>query len=133
MRPRGFVLPAVMVMTGLAAVMSAGALLSSVQASALSSRQALRLRAFEAAEGGLARAATVLERTPPPVPPLLDHRREGGGSARVHLMLDHVDLLPAGYSAGAVRAQRWRIRSEGRHGNARVALVAGFTRHVPAP
>jgi Tfp pilus assembly protein PilX len=131
--PRGFVLPAVVILLAIAALLVVDALRGAALTQALASAAHLRLRAFEAAEGGLAATQGTLATGRNP-PALLEGSPSTGVSASTTARLELVETVAAGYSANRVHAQRWRVRSEGRAARGtHITLEAGFTRRVAAP
>ena len=129
---RGFVLPVVAVLLGMAALLLADALGLGAHTSALASRELLRTQAQEGAEAGLAAAATELAAHA--VPRTRRHlQRDDGVRVDVALYLDLVESLPAGYSAGRLKREHYRVESiaTGERGS-RLTLEAGLSRLTAA-
>jgi hypothetical protein len=129
---RGFVLITVLVLLSLAALLLGDALNLGAQSSALAGRDVLRLRAFEGAEAGLALGVSELsEHVIPRTHRQL--RRSDGTEVAAELLLDQVDSLPEGYSAGRVQVERYRVTSTATAARGtRLVLELGVSRLVPA-
>jgi hypothetical protein len=129
----GFALPIVLVLVTLGALLAGDAMRAGAvsQAQVVASRQ--RLRAFAAAETGLAHAETTLE-SKGSLPASSSLALDEGVTATIAGRLIEVDHLPVGFSANRVATQRFRIQSIGAAARgAQVELELGLARQVALP
>lgn len=130
---RGFALPIVLVLLTMGALLAGDSLRAASVSQAQGVASRLRLRAFAAAETGLAHAEATLQSTGA-LPANGTLALDDGVTATIAAQLIEVDTLPHGFSAGRVATQRFRIQSVGAAARgARLELELGLARQVTLP
>jgi Tfp pilus assembly protein PilX len=130
---RGFVLPAIVLLLALGALLVVDAVRGATLTQALAGAARQRLRAFDAAESGVAAAQGALAALRDP-PAITEAAPAAGVTSTTRVRLELIETMTAGYSANRVLAQRFRVQSTGRAARgAQVSVEAGFTRRIAAP